>query len=258
MTSVKLPEGFSSAEQLIGYCELHCETERALFSGQQVNAMMALAGHAPEDFFDEGTGPSDPRWYTLKEAMRLLCSMARERLDADVQRSRAETRVMQLAAANAGIVRNGLTFNALRVANVQRLPTFKNSKGEQAHAKDDGTDWNPAQWLQAVVGELGEYANFRKKFERGDITQQEFLRVAAKELADVVTYLDLLAYQIGVDLGAATLEKFNEVSTRVGSPIQIASDGQRVLSSESIADGADEVRLSPLSDTYVQELMRKG
>lgn len=66
-----------------------------------------------------------------------------------------------------GYLTNGLSFNTLGAANKARLPHFKNSKGERAHSKQDGSDWSPAQWLQAVCGELGEYANARKKFERG-------------------------------------------------------------------------------------------
>jgi NTP pyrophosphatase (non-canonical NTP hydrolase) len=115
-----------------------------------------------------------------------------------------------------------LTFAALRDANRARLPQFKNRHGEPAHSKADGSDWTPAQWLQAVVGELGEYANLRKKFERGDISLNEFVREAADELADVQTYLDLLALQLGIDLGAATINKFNRVSERVGSDVRIA------------------------------------
>jgi NTP pyrophosphatase (non-canonical NTP hydrolase) len=119
----------------------------------------------------------------------------------------------------------GLTFQHLRRANVARLPVYKNSKGDIAHPHANGGtpgfDWTPAQWLQAVVGELGEYANFRKKFERGDITQDEFDVQAAKELADVQIYLDILAYRLGIDLGEATRSKFNEVSRRVGCTVFI-------------------------------------
>jgi NTP pyrophosphatase (non-canonical NTP hydrolase) len=119
---------------------------------------------------------------------------------------------------------NGLTFNTLREANLKRLPLFKNKHGELAHSKPDGSDWSPAQWLQAVVGELGEYANVRKKFERGDLTQAEFSKMAAEELADVQIYLDILAFQIGVDLGQATIDKWNAVSDRVGVFIHIDAD----------------------------------
>ena len=116
---------------------------------------------------------------------------------------------------------NGLTFRALRGANVARLPQFRNANGAAAHLKEDGSDWTPAQWLQAVVGELGEYANKRKKYERGDISYEEFWTEAWKELADVVIYLDLLALQLNIDLGVAVMDKFNEVSERVGSSVRL-------------------------------------
>ena len=119
---------------------------------------------------------------------------------------------------------NGLSFNTLREANKRRIPQFKNSKGLPAHSEPDGSDWSPAQWLQAVVGELGEYANFRKKFERGDIDEAEFKKQAEKELADVQIYLDILACRLDIDLGQATKRKFNEVSERVGSTIYIGDD----------------------------------
>lgn len=133
-----------------------------------------------------------------------------------------------------------MKFDTLRRANMARLPLFKNKHGELAHSKADGSDWSPAQWLQATVGELGELANLRKKFERGDIDAETFGREAAKELADVATYLDILARRIldvvrmgavieahptGVDLGRAVMDKFNEVSRRVGCEIFIDSFG---------------------------------
>lgn len=134
-----------------------------------------------------------------------------------------------------GYMTDGLTFNTLRGANIRRLPVFKNKHGQNAHSKPDGSDWSPAQWLQAVIGELGEYANIRKKFDRGDLTAEEFKELAAKELADVQTYLDILALRCldkdgcvdphGVDLGQATMDKWNEVSKRVGCNIRVSADG---------------------------------
>jgi hypothetical protein len=37
----------------------------------------------------------------------------------------------------------------------------------------------------------------------------------------VQTYLDILAFRAGVDLGEATLQKWNEVSDRVGSTVRL-------------------------------------
>lgn len=112
-----------------------------------------------------------------------------------------------------------LTFNDLRRANIRRLPQFKNANGELAHSEPDGSDWSDAEWLQAVVGELGEFANVRKKLLRGDLTREQALPMLRDELADVVCYLDILAFRLGVDLGEAVRDKFNRVSTRVGSGV---------------------------------------
>lgn len=124
-----------------------------------------------------------------------------------------------------GYMTDGLTFNGLREANTMRLPQFKNKHGEQAHTEPDGSDWSPAQWLQAIMGELGEYANIRKKYERGDISEEEFKAAAKKELADTITYLDILAFQLDINLGQATMDKFNEVSKRVGSNVFLDEEG---------------------------------
>ena len=140
-----------------------------------------------------------------------------------------------------------LSFQTLRIANLARLPLFKNSKGKPAHTKPDGSDWTVAQWVQATLGELGEFANLRKKFERGDITIHEYSVAAAKELADIQTYLDLLAaraldhthpdgtyfvHPTGIELGRATVQKWNEVSARVDVPLRIDHLGDRVMSAE--------------------------
>lgn len=110
---------------------------------------------------------------------------------------------------------DGLTFNTLRNANVVRC---------KESFKSNLSDWSHAEWLQALVGEVGEYANFAKKHLRGDLTRGQFLDEARKELADVQCYLDLLAASLDIDLGEATMEKFNAVSLRVGSDIYIDAD----------------------------------
>lgn len=119
----------------------------------------------------------------------------------------------------------GLNLDALRGANTARLPTFRNARGEPANSEPDGSDWALSAWCNAVTGELGETANLIKKVERGDLTLDEARPALAKELADVLTYLDILAFRAGVDLGRATVDKFNEVSVRVGSPIRLEPSG---------------------------------
>jgi NTP pyrophosphatase (non-canonical NTP hydrolase) len=119
---------------------------------------------------------------------------------------------------------DGLTFNTLRRASLVRLPLFQDAKGRACHEKADGSDWSPAQWLQAAVGEIGEYANLRKKVERGDMTLAEALPALSDELADVVIYLDLLASQLGIDLGQAVMSKWNATCDKQAIPLYIDAE----------------------------------
>lgn len=116
---------------------------------------------------------------------------------------------------------SGISFADLRRANVERLPLFKNSRGESANHLPDGSDWSESQWFKALVGEVGEYGNLSKKHDRGDISDEEFYREAARELADIQTYLDILSFRIGIDLGQATAEKFNEVSAKMKIDVRL-------------------------------------
>lgn len=129
---------------------------------------------------------------------------------------------------------NQLKFSDLRIANLKRLPQFKNAVGEMAHSEPDGSDWSPADWMVAVVGELGEAANLMKKIRRGDFAtpcdMQEAKDKLQKEFADFITYADIMAAQFGIDLGEAVMYKFNEVSRRVDSTVFMmeSDDGARV------------------------------
>jgi len=79
-------------------------------------------------------------------------------------------------------------------------------------------EWSETDWATAVAGEVGEACNLIKKRRRG---QEVEISEVGKELADAVTYIDLLATRLGLDLGTIVAEKFNEVSDRVGSRLKI-------------------------------------
>lgn len=97
-----------------------------------------------------------------------------------------------------------LTFKQLREANDARNehPAFKFPP-----------PWTASDWACAMAGECGEACNFVKKLRRGEPVD---IKKIAKELADMVTYGDRLAKLLGIDLGEAIRDKFNEVSIRRG------------------------------------------
>ncbi|MEH6474077.1 MAG: MazG-like family protein [Sneathiella sp.] len=103
---------------------------------------------------------------------------------------------------------DSLTFDRLRKANVERAPHFTNAKGDLANCES----WSLNDWFAALIGEVGEAANISKKIKRGDFSLAEVRDHFANELADVQIYLDLLAAKAGIDLGEATVKKFNKVS----------------------------------------------
>ena len=111
-----------------------------------------------------------------------------------------------------------LTFEDFRKANLTRClkwhPNGINS-------------WSTSDWLTALTGELGELASLIKmrNRERDGLPGNKLSptdKMVADEIADVFTYLDLLAASLGFDLGRVSALKFNEVSQRVGFPDRIS------------------------------------
>jgi NTP pyrophosphatase (non-canonical NTP hydrolase) len=68
----------------------------------------------------------------------------------------------------------------------------------------------------AIAGEAGELCNKIKKVMRGDVTMDEQRQEILKEVADVITYCDLLMSKLGAETDVELMRKFNEVSERRG------------------------------------------
>lgn len=91
-----------------------------------------------------------------------------------------------------------------------------------------GDDWTLGDWSNAFMGEAGELANVVKKLRRhqsGHATSyntpeaDELRGRFAEEVADVLLYLDLLAWKAGIEpdhLLGALRSKFNLVSRAQG------------------------------------------
>jgi len=132
----------------------------------------------------------------------------------------------------------GLSFDALREANASRV--------ERWHEGAD--EWTGADWSNAMCGEAGEAANVVKKLRRHETRIRgtfgegsalyntpsvgELLAKLAGEIADAVTYADLLAHKYGIDLGAAVVDKFNRVSEEQGFPERLTVEAPRPFTRE--------------------------
>ena len=101
-----------------------------------------------------------------------------------------------------------LTFECFHKTNVAR------SKADVKHSNY----WTSMEWGCALAGEVGELCNFLKKQKRGDKISKKKL---AHEISDIMTYLSLLADNLGIDLEACIVEKFNVVSKRWGSKYRL-------------------------------------
>ena len=77
-------------------------------------------------------------------------------------------------------------------------------------------EWPVQNWALALCGEAGELANIIKKVLRGDRTLEEARADILKEVADVICYADLLCSEMKADTGKVVLDKFDEVSKRMG------------------------------------------
>lgn len=117
-------------------------------------------------------------------------------------------------------MRNGLTISGLASANATRMLRW--------HKEDN---WSPSDWAVAAAGELGEACNAVKKLRRVEDgyanindpgrqleTRQAAIAVVGEELADTVLYILLLANNLGINLEAEIISKFNRTSERYGFP----------------------------------------
>ncbi|MGV2975222.1 MazG-like family protein [Roseibium alexandrii] len=101
-----------------------------------------------------------------------------------------------------------MKFSDLREANITRQKEWPGN--DQADIAFRGLE---------VAGEFGEVAEALKKYLRGTRGikgSTADLQDVADEMADAIIALDLLADQMGIDLGAAVTRKFNRTSKKYG------------------------------------------
>lgn len=93
-------------EELIGYCELHCTTERALFHVDHLDRMLELAGRP--DGYVKTCKDWVTKWYSVHEDEMLpLCNLARERMRSNAELSGPRPLAAEGSRSNAGLGAGG-------------------------------------------------------------------------------------------------------------------------------------------------------
>lgn len=106
-----------------------------------------------------------------------------------------------------------LTLRRLQTESIKRMPEI------MAKSSVPSTEYDMYYSL-ALAGEVGEFCNLLKKVKRGSRKLNKCMKKEMRhELADIQIYLVELAEILGVDLEAATIEKFNLVSKKYGCKI---------------------------------------
>lgn len=115
---------------------------------------------------------------------------------------------------------NELTFREFNNVNVQRsLAEFKQAV----------IPANEPFFFRGLVGEVGEAANAIKKMTRGmdntDWTKRKDADIKMQdiedEIGDILTYLDLWASSMGLDLETCLKNKFNKVSDKLQTTLKL-------------------------------------
>ncbi len=104
---------------------------------------------------------------------------------------------------------DAFTLDALRRANIKRAAEWHGS---------ENTPSIEYRFME-LAGEVGEACNAQKKLSRTDMGIRggtEGLAHLTEELADVLICLDLVAMDLGIDLGEAVRMKFNMTSAKYG------------------------------------------
>jgi len=102
-----------------------------------------------------------------------------------------------------------ITLEALREANIRRAVEWHGESGAPS------IEYR----FMELAGEVGEACNAQKKLSRTDMGVRggtEGLEHLTEELADVLICLDLVAMDLGIDLGEAVRAKFNKTSEKYG------------------------------------------
>jgi NTP pyrophosphatase (non-canonical NTP hydrolase) len=156
-----------------------------------------------------------------------------------------------------------LSFTQLQTTNLSRATRWHKGGLEE---------WSINDWLVALGGEAGEACNAGKKHRRILSGLQQHGNVPTslteaedkimEELADTVTYADLIASRMGRSLADAIIRKFNAISEREGFPERLGvrppATGVSIIDAERARQLGDEGFTAERDDAYIGGELSQG
>lgn len=138
----------------------------------------------------------------------------------------------------SGQQQSAIGFDDLRSANITR------DKEWNVGSEKLSLSWRGNE----LAGEVGELCNVLKKLEReriGIVGSRATPEQLAEELADVIICTDLIAMDMGLDLGSAVARKFNATSEKVGLQTRLAAKAQSGNTNRA-SEASDVTNSNPL------------
>jgi NTP pyrophosphatase (non-canonical NTP hydrolase) len=118
--------------------------------------------------------------------------------------------------------RTSVIYSYFYYTQAMNYSTFSTSIKERKNMRQHViSDWTIADWGNGMAGECGEACNYIKKIRRGDNINLEDV---GKELADVISYAELTAQVLEVDLAVTLVDKYNEISKRFNHNLTLSLD----------------------------------
>lgn len=102
------------------------------------------------------------------------------------------------------------------------INSFVELNARRCYSKEAENSWGNSSkrtvsdWALCIAGETGEMCNEVKKFTLYTNKNPERLNNIISETADIITYCFLLLDHLNVDPEKILMEKFDEVSQRIG------------------------------------------
>ena len=115
-----------------------------------------------------------------------------------------------------------------------------------------------AEWVCCLLAESGKASGRIRSLARGELTSPEAVRLILGDVADLVTYADLICTYYGRSLGDVVAEKFNQKSAEIESAVMLPKFSPVVRLLVEVVRASRMSRASNSSEAIADLVKRDG